>query len=36
MYALATKIASIKEYFTFNDCLLFGAIVSATDPGIFL
>ena len=23
---------SLKEYFSFTDCLFFGAIISATDP----
>lgn len=33
MFSLSNHIASVKEYVTFNDCLLFGAVVSATDPG---
>lgn len=29
-------IGQLGEDFFFTDCLFFGAIVSATDPGIFL
>lgn len=32
MYGISTKIKSIRDYFSFADCLLFGAIISATDP----
>ena len=33
MFGISTHIASVKDYFTFNDCRLFCAVVSATDPG---
>ncbi len=32
MYALISAYGSIKTYFSFTDCLFFGALVSATDP----
>lgn len=32
MYGFVTHMSSIKKYFSFSDCLLFGAIISATDP----
>jgi hypothetical protein len=36
MYAIISIFSSLKAYFTFTDCLFFGAIISATDPGKFL
>lgn len=33
LYAIVQGISSVKSYFKFKDCLLFGAIISATDPG---
>ena len=36
MYIIVSMFKSIKEYFTFTDCLFFGAIISATDPGNFM
>lgn len=32
LYAIVTHISSINSYFTLIDCLVFGALVSATDP----
>ena len=32
MYGIVQTISSVKKYFSFADCLLFGAIISATDP----
>ena len=32
MYLVTLVFRSIREYFTFVDCLFFGAIISATDP----
>ena len=32
MYAY-TKFASVTKDFVFLECLLFGALISATDPG---
>ena len=34
MYAY-TKFVAVNEDFGFLDCLLFGALISATDPGMF-
>ena len=33
MYAVISIFSHVKAYFTFTDCLFFGAIISATDPG---
>lgn len=32
MYAVISIFSSVKSYFSFTDCLFFGAIISATDP----
>ena len=32
MFIITLLFKSIREYFSFNDCLYFGAIISATDP----
>jgi solute carrier family 9 (sodium/hydrogen exchanger), member 6/7 len=32
MYGIVSAAPSSFNYFTLNDCLLFGAFVSATDP----
>jgi sodium/hydrogen exchanger-like protein 6/7 len=32
MYLVTLLFSSIREYFSFADCLFFGAIISATDP----
>ena len=32
MYVVISMFRSIKDYFTFSDCMFFGAIISATDP----
>lgn len=32
MYVVTQIFGSISQYFTFTDCLFFGAIISATDP----
>lgn len=32
MYTIISIFSSVKSYFTFTDCLFFGAIISATDP----
>jgi sodium/hydrogen exchanger-like protein 6/7 len=32
MYLVTLVFSWIKVYFTFTDCLFFGAIISATDP----
>jgi sodium/hydrogen exchanger-like protein 6/7 len=32
MYAIISIFGSIKSFFSFTDCLFFGAIISATDP----
>ena len=34
MYAFIKFIKNIKD-FNFLECLLFGALISATDPGMF-
>ena len=31
-YVFISIFKSLKEYFSFTDCLFFGAIISATDP----
>lgn len=33
MYTVISIFSHVKEYFSFTDCLFFGAIISATDPG---
>lgn len=35
MYVFVSMFKSLGQFFTFNDCLFFGAIISATDPGDF-
>ena len=30
-----TKVANVNKDFTLLECLLFGALISATDPGMF-
>lgn len=32
MYCVISIFRSIKTFFSFTDCLFFGAIISATDP----
>lgn len=32
MYTIISIFSSVKSYFSFTDCLFFGAIISATDP----
>lgn len=32
MYSVISIFSSVKSYFSFTDCLFFGAIISATDP----
>lgn len=32
MYSVISIFSHVKEYFSFTDCLFFGAIISATDP----
>lgn len=32
MYMFTWVFGSIRQYFTFTDCLFFGAIISSTDP----
>ena len=35
MYGL-TRLMDISQYLTVNDCFFFGALISATDPGMMI